>query len=85
MAEGPYTYTEGRVPFGYCVVKQDGIPVRVKLPEEQVTVVRIKELRDAGKSLKEIARTLEAEGRKPRKASKWGVTSIGLILGRAHR
>jgi DNA invertase Pin-like site-specific DNA recombinase len=76
-------YREGRVPFGYRVVKQDGIPVRVPEATEQETIERIRHLHEVGRSLKQIADQLTAEGRRPRACKQWHISSIGLILSRA--
>jgi DNA invertase Pin-like site-specific DNA recombinase len=62
-------YKEGRKPYG-------------ALPGEEETIQRIRKLRADGKSLKEIAQKLTAEGRKPRKADHWHMSSIRLILSR---
>ena len=75
-------YVEGRVPFGYRVVKHDGIPVRVPEPTEQATISRIKHLRDAGHSLAKIAEKLTAEGRKARAGNKWYEKQVARVLGR---
>jgi DNA invertase Pin-like site-specific DNA recombinase len=49
---------------------------------EQVVLERIRELHGEGKSLREIARTLEAEGHRPKRAAKWQPESIRRIVGR---
>ena len=76
------SYVEGRVPFGYRVVKHDGIPVRVPEPAEQSTIVRMKQLRDAGNSLAKIAEQLTAEGRKARAGKRWYEKQIARVLSR---
>ena len=76
------SYVEGRVPFGYRVVKQDGIPVRVSEPIEQSTIARMKHLRDAGLSLAKIAEKLTAEGRKARVGAKWYEKQVARVLSR---
>jgi DNA invertase Pin-like site-specific DNA recombinase len=77
------SYVEGRVPFGYRVMKRDGIPVRVPEPAEQSTIVRMKQLRDAGTSLAKIAEQLTAEGRKARAGKKWYEKQVARVLSRA--
>lgn len=62
-------YKEGRKPYG-------------ALPGENENIERIRELRAAGKSLKEIASRLSKEGRKPRASDTWHTSSIRLILKR---
>jgi DNA invertase Pin-like site-specific DNA recombinase len=76
------SYVEGRVPFGYRVVKNDGIPMRVPEPTEQATIARMKHLRDAGHSLAKIAQKLTAEGRKARAGNKWYEKQVARVLSR---
>jgi DNA invertase Pin-like site-specific DNA recombinase len=76
------SYVEGRVPFGYRVVKHDGTPVRVPEPAEQSTIARMKQLRDAGNSLAKIAEKLTAEGRKARAGKKWYEKQVARVLSR---
>ena len=78
-------YVEGRVPFGYRVIKHDGIPVRVPEPIEQSTIARMKQLRDAGYSLARIAEQLTAEGRKARAGKKWYEKQVARVLVKAAR
>ena len=60
--------------------KRDAVPV----PGEQATVARILELRQQGESYRSIAATLDAEGRKPRRAkSGWSAMSVRNIAERA--
>jgi DNA invertase Pin-like site-specific DNA recombinase len=77
------SYVEGRVPFGYRVMKHDGIPVRVPEPTEQATIARMKQLRDDGCSLAKIAETLTGEGRRARAGKKWYERQVARILGRS--
>jgi DNA invertase Pin-like site-specific DNA recombinase len=77
------SYIEGRVPFGYRVVKHDGIPVRVPEPTEQATIARMKQLRDDDYSLAKIAQKLTAEGRKARVGTKWYEKQVARVLSRA--
>jgi DNA invertase Pin-like site-specific DNA recombinase len=76
-------YVEGRVPFGYRVVKHDGIPVREPEPTEQATIARMKQLREVGHSLAKIAEKLTIEGRKARAGKKWYEKQVARILSRA--
>lgn len=76
------SYVEGRVPFGYRVVRHDGVPVRVPEPTEQTTIARMKQLRDEGVSLANIAMKLTAEGRKARAGTKWYEKQVARVLGR---
>jgi DNA invertase Pin-like site-specific DNA recombinase len=75
-------YKEGRVPFGYRVVKQDDVPVRVPEPTEQATIARIKELRGQGVTLVAITQTLMSESRKPRAGDRWYEKQVARILSR---
>jgi DNA invertase Pin-like site-specific DNA recombinase len=49
---------------------------------EQATVARIRALRAAGASLRVIAATLEAEGRPPKRGTRWHPTTIARVLDR---
>jgi DNA invertase Pin-like site-specific DNA recombinase len=53
-----------------------------KLPGEREILERIKELRVAGASLAVIAETLNTEGVKPRRGTKWFPMSLARILNR---
>jgi DNA invertase Pin-like site-specific DNA recombinase len=63
-------YKEGRKPFGFR-------------PGEQETIQRVLKLRSAGQSLASIAKTLTAEGRKPRKGQVWFEQQVARIVARA--
>ncbi len=66
----------GDYPFGYANTgkghERDVGPVEV----EQRAVVRIVELRRAGRSYREIATALDAEGHKPRRAASWSAAAV---------
>jgi DNA invertase Pin-like site-specific DNA recombinase len=51
-------------------------------PDEQQVIARIRELHAAGASLREIARTLDAEGVRPRRGERWQDRSVGRIVAR---
>ncbi len=51
-------------------------------PEESATVARILELRQAEKTLREIAATLTAEGRRTKRGGKWGPETVRQVLAR---
>jgi DNA invertase Pin-like site-specific DNA recombinase len=51
-------------------------------PTEQQAVRRIMELRSENKSYREIVRTLEAEGHRPRRADQWSPMSVRNIVCR---
>ncbi len=51
--------------------------------EEQVTIARIVELHGEGRSLRQIARQLDADGRTPRRGSHWHSMQVGRVLDRA--
>lgn len=52
--------------------------------EEQETLQRIHDLRNAGKSLREIARSLTNEGHRPKRSNTWHPETIRRILERGH-
>lgn len=74
-------YAFGAPPFGYRA--EDGQLVVV--PEEQATIRRAAELRENGQSLRSIASTLEAEGRRPRRSIHWHPRTVAAVLARADR
>lgn len=49
---------------------------------EQATVARIRELRAAGASLREMAETLTAEGHRPKRSDRWHPQSLARIVAR---
>ena len=51
-------------------------------PEELATVARMRQLRDAGLTCYRIAKVLNTEGLKPRKAANWSPYGVSLILQR---
>jgi hypothetical protein len=53
-------------------------------PDEQSTVARILELRKAGLPYRTIAQTLDAEGRKPRRATSWSAMAVRAVWQRAN-
>ena len=50
--------------------------------DEAATVKRIRQLHAAGKSLREIAATLTAEGHRPKRAERWHPQSLARIVAR---
>jgi DNA invertase Pin-like site-specific DNA recombinase len=66
----------GDYPFGYTATgkgrERDAGPVKA----EQRAVARIVELRRAGRSYREIATVLDAEGNKPRRAVSWSAAAV---------
>lgn len=69
-------YIGGSIAFGYKLV--DGVLVEAE--DEQETRERITALRAEGLSLRAIAATLAAEGRKPKHSARWHPESLRLIL-----
>ena len=49
-------------------------------PQQQAAIVRMCELHDAGKNLREIIETLTEEGHPPQRAGKWSINSAWRIL-----
>ncbi len=61
----------------------DGRRIVRELPEEADTVARIRELREAGKSLRDIAVTLTVEGRATKRGGRWAAKTVRAVLARA--
>jgi DNA invertase Pin-like site-specific DNA recombinase len=59
----------GTVPFGYRLAA-DGVQLEPDV-EEQAMVARMRRLRNAGKSLREIAAALNGSGHRTRRGSPW--------------
>ncbi len=53
------------------------------VPEEAATVARVAALRVEGRTLREIADTLAAEGRATKRGGKWAPATVAKILARA--
>jgi DNA invertase Pin-like site-specific DNA recombinase len=72
----------GDYPFGYAATgkgrERDAGPAKA----EQKAVVRIVELRRAGRSYREIAAALDTEGHKPRRAASWSAATVRNIANR---
>lgn len=68
----------GSPPYGYRV--EDG--QLVANPAEQAVLVRIAELRLQGATFREIARALEAEGHRPKRARRWHPETLRRVIQR---
>ena len=70
----------GDYPFGYAAIgkgrERDAEPTKA----EQRAVARIVELRRAGRSYREIAKALDTEGRKPRRAASWSAAAVRNVV-----
>jgi DNA invertase Pin-like site-specific DNA recombinase len=75
-ANGGYAY--GGLGFGYKAVQGSLVPDET----EQRTIRRIEKLRSQGRTLRQIAHTLNREGRKPRRSDVWHASTVGAILRR---
>lgn len=51
-------------------------------PDEQSAIARMVELREVGKSLREIGAVLDAEGIRPRRGERWHSMQVGRVLAR---
>jgi DNA invertase Pin-like site-specific DNA recombinase len=69
---------DGPPPFGYRAEARQ----LVEDAGEQAVVARIRVLRGEGRSLREIAATLSAEGYRPKRSSTWHPGSLRLIVNR---
>jgi DNA invertase Pin-like site-specific DNA recombinase len=70
--------TGGSPPYGYRV--EDG--QLLANPTEQAVLVRIAELRSEGATFREIARTLESEGHRPKRAKRWHPETLRRLVQR---
>lgn len=68
----------GPSPFGWALV--DG--ALVAEPGEQATIARLAELHAGGLSLRAMAATLTAEGRRPRRAETWSAEAVRRMVAR---
>jgi DNA invertase Pin-like site-specific DNA recombinase len=68
----------GSPPFGYRV--EDG--QLVANPAEQAVLIRIAELRSQGATFRDIARTLETEGHRPKRARRWHPETVRRVVQR---
>ena len=73
---GGYAY--GSPPFGY---RAQGRQL-VEHPDEQATLRRMRELRGAGRSYRDIAARLHGEGHQPKRGTVWHPMTIRQILSR---
>jgi len=71
----------GSPPFGYCSESGALVPHS----DEQVALARIRTLHDDGRSLREIARSLDADGLKPRRGDYWQPRQVGRIVNRLEK
>lgn len=69
-------YAGGRPAFGSRAAGAELVPD----PSEQLTVERIRELRDQGSSLRSIARALEEEGRPAKAGRRWHASQVARVL-----
>lgn len=76
--DGGYAY--GAPPFGFRVKDGELVPDE----GEQETLNRARELQEDGASIREIAVTLTAEGRRTKRGgTRWHPTTVARVLGRA--
>jgi DNA invertase Pin-like site-specific DNA recombinase len=74
--KGGFAY--GSPPYGMRAENGELVPDE----DEQRVIARIRELNADGASLREIARTLDDEGVRPRRGERWQDRSIGRIVAR---
>lgn len=77
-AEGGGYAGYGSPPFGWRSEAGELVPE----PKEQETIARILRLHQQGRSLREIARQLDAEDRLPRRGRSWHSMQVGRVLAR---
>jgi DNA invertase Pin-like site-specific DNA recombinase len=75
-ARGGFAY--GAPPYGKRAVAGE----LVDDPAEQQVIARIRELHTGGASLRQIARTLNAEGLRPRRGRRWQDRTVARIVAR---
>lgn len=74
---------DGPPPYGFEVATDDeGNKWLAPVPEEQAALERVRELRSEGASLRAIGAALDAEGYRPRRASRWSPQAVKLIAAR---
>lgn len=76
MAQGEHV---GAVPYGYERTEDNRL---VEVEEEAEVVARIRELRAAGASLRDIAAALNADGIKTKRGAQWAAVTIKRVLDR---
>lgn len=74
--DGGYAY--GAPPFGFRVEDGELVPDE----DEQDTLQRARALQKAGVSIREIATTLNEEGRSTKRGTRWHPTTVARVLGR---
>ncbi len=70
--------SEGRPPYGSRSERGELVPDA----HEQAGIARAVALHAEGRSLREIGRTLDAEGFPPKQAARWSAASVSAILRR---
>ncbi len=70
----------GQYPFGYRTTGHGRARDPGPWADEQATVARIVELRAAGESYRCIAATLDADGRRPRRAASWSAMAVRAVV-----
>ena len=71
-------YAHGGPPLGYRAEAGE----LIEDPEEMVVVARIRDLRSEGKSLRQIAEVLTAEGHRPKRSNQWHPYTVKRVLDR---
>lgn len=74
--DGGYAY--GAPPFGFRVEDGELVPDE----GEQETLDRARELQQRGASIREIAATLNDEGRRTKRGARWHPTTVARVLRR---
>lgn len=74
--DGGYAY--GAPPFGFRVEDGELVPDE----GEQATLLRARVLQKNGASVREIATTLNEEGRRTKRGARWHPTTVARVLGR---
>jgi len=72
----------GSYPYGYTAAGKGRDRDSAPRTDEQRAVTRIVELRQAGKSYRAIAATLDAEGHRPRRAASWSAMAVRAVAQR---
>jgi DNA invertase Pin-like site-specific DNA recombinase len=73
-------YAGGAPRYGFRAAAGELVPDE----EEQLALARVRELRDEGRSLREIGEVLDAEGLPPKRGGRWHPYGVSRLLVEEH-